>query len=288
MKFTARARSDESLALMTEVLRAGGDLASEYPLVFGEGAPGRVLALEEAGVVRSACAVLERVLVHPGGRTRVGMIGSVSTHPKARGRGFATHLLEYAEGVLREAGCEHAMLWADDPKFYGRRGYALDGEETDFLIDRVPQARQTPGVEVRAMDASDCDAIHALYAAHASRVDRTPEETARSLGCPGMRVLLATCGGETLAYVCFGRGGDLAGVAHEWGGAPEGVLACLAELLIGAEPIFLMAPGVPGSMGAALDACGALRVQGRLGMTKPLGERSALPPGAFVWGLDSI
>jgi len=273
---------------MATVLRPDGDLASEYPLVFDVAGPGRIHALNEGGGVLSACAVLERELIHPGGRTRVGFIGSVSTHPDARGRGLATRLLMHAEDELRAAGCEHAMLWADDSEFYARRGYALDGDETDFLVDRIPEHLLTEELSVRPFEVGDEAVIHELYTWHGARVERSQEETARLLSCPRMRVLLATCGGEVLAYVCYGRGGDLHGVAHEWGGAPEGVLACLNELLQRSELVFVMAPGDPGPLGELLDSGGAIRAEGRLGMTKPLGVENTLPTGAFVWGLDSI
>jgi GNAT superfamily N-acetyltransferase len=273
---------------MMEVLRPEGELGREYPLVFDGKGPGRVMVLKQGGMVVSACAVLERELLHPGGRTKVGFIGSVSTHPDSRGRGLATQLLTSAEEELRAAGCEHAILWADDPAFYARKGYALDGDETDFLIDSIPGATLVEGVSVRTLEEGDEAFIHELYTWHGARVERSPKETARLLGCPRMRVLLAIRGIEPIAYLCFGRGGDLAGVAHEWGGAPEGVLACLSELLQRSEPVFLMAPGEAGPMGELLDSCGALRVSGRLGMTKALGSERSLPQGAFIWGLDSI
>lgn len=273
---------------MTAVLRPDGDLASEYPLVFDEGGAGRTLTLRDGERTLSACAVLERELIHPGGRTRVGFIGSVSTHPDARGAGLATQLLCRAEEELSAAGCEHAMLWADDSAFYARRGYALDGEETDFLVDRVQGDLLEEGLRVRPAEKGDEGKLHELYTWHGARVERTFEETTRLLSCPGMRVLLSLRGSEVIAYVCFGRGGDLSGVAHEWGGEPVGVLACLDELLVRREPIFVMAPGDPGPLGDLLDSCGAIRAQGRLGMTKPLTSVSALPRGVFVWGLDSI
>jgi len=273
---------------MSAVLRPGGELTSEYPLVFDKGGPGEVFSLCEGDRVLSACAVLERELLHPGGRTRVGFIGSVSTHPDARGRGLATQLLCDAENTLRERGCEYALLWADEPGFYARRGYALEGEETDFLLNEVCTDLICGEKSIRPMRQGDEERIHELYTQHSARVERSTEETKRLLACPEMRVLLATHGGEVLSYVCFGRGADLGGVAHEWGGDPEGVLACLAVILEQAKTVFVMAPGEAGPVGELLDSCGAIRAAGRLGMVKPLGRAKVLPRGAFVWGLDSI
>ena len=274
--------------MMTSVLRPDGDLTAEYPLVFDEDGPGELYALLEGDRVLSACAAIKRELVHPGGRTLAGFIGSVSTHPDARGRGLATRLLGEVEDALSERGCEHALLWADDPDFYARRGYSLDGAETDFLVDRVPRELLEPGQSVRPLEAGDAARVHELYTWHGARVERSLLETRRLLACPRMRVLVATRAGEIEAYVCFGRGADLGGVAHEWGGAPEGVLACLAVLLERSETLFVMAPGDSGPMGELLDSCGAIRAEGRLGMAKPLGHQEALPKGVFIWGLDSI
>lgn len=288
MKLIAALGHPRGLEVMTSVLRPGGDLTLEYPLAFDEEGPGELYALSEGDEVYSACATLERELIHPGGRTLVGFIGSVATRPDARGQGHASRLLDEVEGALRERGCEHALLWADDPGFYQRRGYSLDGAETDFLISRTPDALVDSDLSVRPLFRGDHDRIHELYTWHGARVERSAHETSRLLGCPEMLVLVATRGEELEAYVCFGRGADLAGVVHEWGGSPAGVMACLSVLLERTESLFLMAPGEAGPMGELLDECGAIRAAGRLGMTKPLGSAQPLPHGAFVWGLDSI
>lgn len=274
--------------MMTSVLRPGGDLSLEYPLVFDEGGAGDLFALTEGEEVLSACAVLERELIYPGGRARAGFIGSVATRADARGRGCATQLLGEVERLLKGHGCEHALLWADDPNFYQRRGYRLDGREIDYLVSEIPSTELDPSLNVRSFLSGDEDRLHELYTRHGARVGRSAQETASLLLCPEMKVLVATRGEQVVAYACFGRGADLAGVVHEWGGCPEGVLSCLDALLEQADSLFLMAPGAAGPMGELLEVCGAIRAEGRLGMVKPLGAAGGLPEGAFVWGLDSI
>jgi GNAT superfamily N-acetyltransferase len=288
MKLDVEASTEEAAELMRSILRPQGELTSEYPLVFGDGAPGQLLAIREGDQVVSSCAILKRDLVYPEGATSVGFIGSVVTRPEVRGQGYATKLLQFAEETLRADGCQHALLWADDPVFYARRGYALDGREVDFLVDRTLGAFPVTDMKVRAMRAEESGVVHDLYSKHASRVGRSAAETATLLSCPRMIVLVAELEGEVRSYLCFGRGADLEGVAHEWGGAPEGVMACLDELLAENESIFVMAPGDPGAMGEYLDSLGALRAYGRLGMSKPLVGSEGLPEGAFIWGLDSI
>ena len=288
MKVTVESHADESAELMRTVLRPTGELAPEYPLVFGESGSGQLLSLREGGRVVSTCALIERVLIHPEGETKVGFIGSVVTHPEARGQGYATKLLEYAEGKLRDAGCAFALLWADDPVFYGRRGYALDGQEVDFLVDKESGAFPVADLNIRPLAKGESGDIHALYSKHEARVARSATETSMLLACPRMTVLVAEREGEVISYLCFGRGADLEGVAHEWGGNADGVMACIAKLLAENASVFVMTPGDPGVLGDRLDAIGALRAYGRLGMSKPLCGGSALPEGVFIWGLDSI
>jgi len=83
-------RNASALELMQRVLRDGEPLAPEYPLVFRDEFPGRVIALGEGEEVRSACAVLTREFLIDGERVRGGLIGSVSTDPEWRHQGLAS------------------------------------------------------------------------------------------------------------------------------------------------------------------------------------------------------
>ena len=279
-------------ALMERVLRDGGSLEPEYPLVFREGFPGRVLALCEEGEVRSACGLLVRDLVAGGVRVRAGLIGSVATDPEHRGRGHATRLLQQAEAALIHDGCALALLWADDPSFYAGRGWRQVGCELDFVLE-PDLARALPAPHgARAAAGDDSGALHRLYLNHAERAERSPEETRALLAGPAMETLVLQHGGRIEAYTCMGRGEDLARTVHEWGGSTGGVLALLAEHLRRAarrgerEPLFLMAPPTAGVLREALARVGAPSARGVLALGKLLDPEAAalllaeLVPGA--------
>ena len=273
--------SEEALRLMGRVLRDGADLAPEYPLVFGSVASGNVVALHEDGRVRSACAVLTRELAVAGHDLAVGLIGSVATDAEHRGRGLATRVLDAAETTLRDAGCLLALLWADEPEFYARRGYAEVGREVVVLLapelaDLLPSASR-----VRELDAArDADAVHSLYMRHRRRVRRSARETAASIAAPGVRTFVAECHGRVVAYACEGRGKDLAGVVHEWGGAPHDVQACLrAHLAARAghdDALFLLAPHAENELVRSLVRVGASAFTGVLAQGKLLDPDGAL------------
>ncbi|HUR29000.1 MAG TPA: GNAT family N-acetyltransferase [Planctomycetota bacterium] len=265
-------------ALMERCLRKQGpsELAREYPLVFDQRFSGRIVAREEDGDVRSACAMLVRDLVVGHERLRVGLIGSVATDPAWRGRGLASRVLEEAENLLAREGCAAALLWADDPEFYARRGYVPAGRELDFVVPTAALAPITSDATLRALAPDDVAAVHRLYSRHTARCDRTPAETAALLGCPGMTTLVLQRRRDVTAYACLGRGADFAGTVHEWGGAHDDVVALVAEharraaRATAAPSIALIAPPDALRLRARMEALGADVREGVLGMAKLL------------------
>ncbi len=268
---------------MERVQSGGTSLDGEYPLVFRPDFPGEVLALEEQGEVRSACALLVRELVAGGERLRAGLIGSVSTHPDHRGRGLAGRLLERAEERLSAEGCVVAFLWADDASFYERRGWRAAGSERVWVIDAAESRRlgSPRDAQPRSAAPDDHGALHRLYGRHCVRADRTFPETRALLCGPGVETLVLARERDIAAYACLGRGRDLARCVHEWAGAPDDVLALAAEhhdrLTRRGEagPVFLMTPHSVPALHARLDTLGASGMLGHLAMAKLLDPAGA-------------
>lgn len=276
--------------LMRAVLRDGGSIAEEYPLVFDERFDGRFVVAEEpagsdvgsgAGTVRSTCAFLVRELVTEAATIRAGLIGSVATERGSRGRGLAGEVLRAAEAELAKAGCVFALLWPDDHTYYANRGYVPFGAESDHIVgpELLPLLPDADGV--RALRPSDAPRLHALYSRHPTRVARTAAEMDALLGTPGMQVLVEERAGEVSAYACLGRGPDLAGVVHEWAGHSRGVLALLgahlrlrlARGVTGA--LIVMAPGVETELSRSLEAICAPGLHGVLGMGRLVSSSAA-------------
>lgn len=261
-------------SLMDRVLRDGEPIAPEFPLVFREGFPGKVVSLGDEGAVRSACTVLIRDLVCPGASLRAGLIGSVSTDPEFRRQGLASIVLDRAEKSLADEGAAVSILWADDPRFYFARGYRPVGCEQDFVIAPETAAILPEAEGVRAMESGDAGAIHALYIAHEARAERTGDETAALLECPDMEVLVCEDEGRVVAYACQGRGRDLVGTVHEWGGDPLRVLGLVRALAerhterTGGEPTFLIAPAGERELSGMLRGLGVVPTVGLLGLAK--------------------
>jgi predicted N-acetyltransferase YhbS len=257
-------------ALIERVFQGAVAHAAQYPLVFEPGRAGRIVALVEHGVARSACAILRRDLVVAGEVLPAGLIGSVATDPAWRGRGLATRVLREAERRLRQDGAELAFLWADDAAFYHRLGWREVGVEHDWVVGPELATRLPEPTAVRAMGPDDTRALHGLYERHAVRTARTELETRALLATPGMNVLVRLRDGVPCAYACVGRGNDLHGVVHEWAGAEADVLALVRAHLDQARtehgPLIVMAS--PAADLPGLTRLGAPHAVGVLGMGK--------------------
>jgi GNAT superfamily N-acetyltransferase len=276
---------DQALPLLSRV-NANPAVAEEYPLVFGLDASGGVVAIGgDDREPRSACAILERDFLTPQGSVKVGLIGSVATDASWQGKGLATRVLVEAEAALAKRGCPIALLWANDPGFYYSRGYRPIGAEVNVRL--CPGLALATADGVRPARDADAEAIHALYAGHASRVERRPEETRALLAIPGMTVLVRERAGAPVAYACLGRGIDLKNVVHEWAGATDDMLALIAALLAprAAGPdgdLFLMAPRAEAELIGRLQALGCDATIGILGLARVLDR------GAFAGLLQRL
>jgi GNAT superfamily N-acetyltransferase len=283
--------------LMDTVLRDGESIRSEYPLVFEDQFSGSVVSLEEDGVTCSSCSLLTRDFMIGNHKVRGGLIGSVVTDPDFRGRGLGTQLLIQAEAELQIKGCAFALLWAETPNWYLDRGYGPMGAEHTFLITR-DVADSLPALHhVRTMEAGDEQAIHDCYMQHEVRVNRSFEETSALLQCPDMLVLVCMRNDKVVAYACMGRGRDLQGAVHEWGGETHDVMGLLRTFLEVAFPegrpfetivdpdtgnevpvaenILLMAPPNASDLGLRLQSLGVQSMQSMLGLGKILDRNAA-------------
>ena len=283
--------------LMDSVLRDGGRIREEYPLVFEDRFSGSAISLEEGDQTVASCSILTRDFLIGNHKVKGGLIGSVVTHPDFRGQGHGTHMLIQAEATLQNQGCAFAILWAEDPNWYLKRGFGPMSAEHTFLISR-DVCEQLPVVnEARVMAPQDAQAIHACYAKHQVRVERTLEETKALLACPDMLVLVCERQGEVVAYACMGRGRDLQGAVHEWGGETHDVLGLLRVFLELAYPegrpfetitdpesgnevpvaehILLMAPPHAADLCLRLESMGVPSMHGMLALGKILDRQAA-------------
>jgi predicted GNAT family N-acyltransferase len=95
----------------------------------------RHLFLYEEDTLVSYMRIIIRDTKYLGNRIRIGGIGDVSTHPKLRGRGFATLLVKEGMKLLKDAKCDIGLLQTDPRKgaqLYKASGFVVANRSYTF------------------------------------------------------------------------------------------------------------------------------------------------------------
>jgi GNAT superfamily N-acetyltransferase len=268
---------DDTFDLLNAVLRPGQPptIREEYPLAFREENMVNSRVVVEDGRVLSHVVFLPIDVHVDGVHIRIGLIGSVATHPEARGRGLATACLAACERGVREAGCSVAVLWADDDAFYVKQGYVRAGREDLFMIPARLLRRRNDRSGVRPAENGDAVALSDLHQTLRSRTIRTPHDWRELLKIPRMRTLVYERDRHIVAYSCCGKGADFEGVVHEWAGPTEEALDLVLEQALRAEreEIVLLSPPYTGRIRRILRERGLPAHRGALGMMKVVDDR---------------
>jgi GNAT superfamily N-acetyltransferase len=219
-------------------------------------------------------------LATPQGLVPVGIIGGVTTRPSHRGRGLASKVVEEAYAWLRAEGAELAILWGNETGLYQKLGFKPTGQQLRSGLARfrgLPESREivregwVPSLfeclrerrAVRGLELRDVDRAWIEAHCHVRWFYTGPRE-------------------KPTAYAAYGRGIDLGGIVHEWGGDRPALMQILrsislrqpkAELLGNPELFFELAikPTTPPEPVA---------------LVRGLADYEA-PESFWIWGLDS-
>lgn len=153
----------------------------------------------------------------------VALIGAVATDPRWRNLGLASRTVEMAVQWAKERGACLALLWSSEESLYRKLGFAQCGQQMrisleDLTADSQPLTRMS---------------IHEGWNPHLYQLiqkrqtglflsgkDRSWYEAHKNV-----RWVYVNSSEEPSAYVGIGRGIDLKGMIHEWGGDREGLSA---------------------------------------------------------------
>jgi predicted N-acetyltransferase YhbS len=243
----------------------------------------RVGVFRGDALVASACARIAE-LKTPQGTRSVALIGAVATRKDHRGQGLASQAVEFILKWVETRGATAAFLWGSEHSLYGRLGFELAGEQLQLPLS--------------AMDSSKvAEHVRSGWTPGIFELLRR-REGGLLLGPADLQWLSAHrhvdwfwTGDERApdAYAAIGRGIDLTGMVHEWGGAPEKLKALLIYLkarfpeasLLGHPRILRMSGLLPARPPAP---------QG-LALTRILDSRkfaSELLREVWIWGLDAV
>ena len=259
---------------LTKSLRPGltWSLDQEYPSALSQQNLQNVRILKSTSNDILSSAVMKPFLVKSlVGVLKVAGIGSVVTAEQHRGQGFSGQILNSCLEAARQDVCDFAILWTDLFDFYRKLGFELAGTEISIILEKpLAPAAAYKVVEGPQVDAS---AILRLYGQHPCGGLRNEEDIRRHLKIPQSRVYTAwDANNQMKAYAVEGKGADLQGYVHEWGGETQALIALFAHMQKknAGSPIVVMTPPSAENLRRTLAAQGAREYQGILGMIKIL------------------
>ena len=163
----------------------------------------------------------------------VALIGAVATDVRYQGRGLASEMVSFVTDLADQRKCVGAFLWGSEYALYGRQGFELAGAQYSIPLERLGDWLEAFG----AVEAS------AARPGTGWRNDLMPLLEARPGGLSlneldqpwlsehkNVEWRWMERSGRITAYAAVGRGIDLAGYIHEWGGN-RGDLAQILTIL---------------------------------------------------------
>ncbi len=250
----------------------GWTIADEYPLAVHSDNLNNVLVIKDETGLLSAAVMKPMVVKSPLGIFKVAAIGNVVTKPEHRNQGLSNQILTHALNAAKDRGCDFAILWTNLFDFYRKLGFELAGTEVAL---HIPESFKAPlAGDLKFMDTQKVDpqAILKLYSQHLTGSVRTVDEIRHYLKIPNSQVYTAWDGNNQLqAYAVVGKGADLDGYIHEWGGGVSKVMA-LVQFAIEKQKrsLNLITPPQCVNLIRQFEAHGASSHLGVLGMVKIL------------------
>ncbi len=244
-------------------------LANEYPTALSLSNIHNIRIITEAEKVLSHAVLKPLIIRTPIAVFKVGAIGSVVTESNHRNLGLSRKILDECLNEARRQECDFAMLWTDLYEFYQKMDFELAGTEMSFVIENefeVPahKLKFIQGAQVSA------EAILRLYSQHSVTSVRTAEDVRKFLQIP--KTVVYTAWDQTnqlVAYAVEGKGADLTGYIHEWGGSVSNLLALFSHIRKEKKQAFtVIAPSHSSNLIKNLQAVTDTCNQGYLGMIK--------------------
>ena len=262
------------LQFLNQSLRPGQNwsIADEYPLALNPNNLSNIRIITDGTKVLSHAVVKYVLIKTPIGFFKVAAIGSVVTADAYRGQGHSHAILQSCIETTTQAGCDFAILWTDLFDFYRKLGFELAGQEVSLIIDKPLAVPTQPGLRILETNQVAPEALIRLYTQHTVGSIRTLEDLRKNFSIPGSRIFtLWDEHNQIQAYAIEGKGADLKGYIHEWGGSVSKLLPLFNHIrkTIG-KPLTVLAPAHAQNLIRSLTEQEVFNHRGYLGMIKIL------------------
>jgi GNAT superfamily N-acetyltransferase len=205
-------------------------IRAEYPIALAPGNLANIRIIEEEHEYVSHAVLKPTLVKTPIGILKIGAIGSVVTHERFRKQGYSRQVIEECVQLAQQQSCDFAILWTDLYEFYRKFGFELAGTELSFRMEQTLTVAPQPFKFLKT-NRVDPTAIYRLYNQHSVNSVRTIDEIRKYLEIPNANVYTAwDSNGQLQAYAVEGKGIDLGGYIHEWGGGVTALLHLLNHI----------------------------------------------------------
>ncbi|MCB0365974.1 MAG: GNAT family N-acetyltransferase [Bdellovibrionaceae bacterium] len=276
-----RAPQDVELSQVFEFLdtqlrpKADWSIKQEYPTALTKENSGNIRIIKSNDKIIAHAVVHYSLTKTAAGIFKVAAIGSVVTDPEFRNQGLSRQVIESCLKTAELHGCDFAVLWTNLYDFYRKFEFELAGSEVALVIEKE---FSPPNENLRIMETTKvaAEALLRVYSQHTVGAIRIAEDFRKYLAIPNTKLYTAWDAHNNLkAYAVEGKGVDLVGYIHEWGGSVSSLLPLLAHVRRQAKtPITIIASGRATNLSRQLVEYGALKNEGFLGMIKILNPKN--------------
>lgn len=205
-------------------------IAAEYPTALTPANIHNIKIIATQDEVLAHAVLKPLIIKTPHIVFKAGAIGSVVTADSHQGNGYSSTIIQDCLKSATEQACDIAILWTDIFDFYRKFGFELAGSEVSFVVENEFEANLENLRFSNTMRVAP-DAIQRLYSQHSVGSVRTSEDIRKFLNIPQTTVYTAwEPNGQLAAYAVEGKGIDLGGYIHEWGGATSKLMALFSYI----------------------------------------------------------
>ncbi len=275
-------------------------VTEEYPTVFNLANLHnfRIIKDKESSEILSHAVIKPIIVKTRRGIFKVGCLGSVVTNEKHRNQGLSQNVIKDCLEEIKNQNCDFAILWTNLFDFYRKMGFELAGTEVSFLIDRpllVPKINaEHPSLRIIQDNKVDPAALYRVYSQHSVTSVRSLDDFDKFLKIPNSRLYTAwSTTGKLEAYAVEGKGADLQGYIHEWGGSVDAMTSLLSHIRgVNDKAVTLICPTHAQGLVRHLESLGVKRVDGYLGMIKIVNREALfnkiIKNAKLEWGIESF
>ncbi len=259
------------LDFLNKKLRADSawSIDSEYPTALTRSNIHNMRIITDDTQIISHAVVKPLIIKSPHLIYKMAAIGSVVTDPNYRNQGHSRTLLNDCLELAQKQQCDAAILWTNLHEFYQKMNFELAGTEVSLMIEN-----SLPDSDSDLRFSNDpkiaAEAIFRLYSNHTVTTVRSIEETRKYMSIPQTKVYTAwEKNGSLAAYAIEGKGADLGGYIHEWGGMVTKLVPLFNYIYnLNKTPLTIIVPRHSRNLITQLEQRGVQTHIGFLGMIK--------------------